>query len=705
MNYKILRSHYEIACSKFIPKKRVPFLQKTSAKWINKDVKTAINLKYKAFARLQHSSTLNLPSLRKAYNKVSRHVKKLVKLAVLAYECSIVEKSKSNPRLLYSYINQNKKCNDSIRTLQMPSGELTSDKSAIANLLNQQFFSAFSSPEMSSTGSTASPVKPSLFQLKRQIFVPENIDKIFGNLDKRKPPGSDGFHPHVLSECRGTLSLPFAIIFEQSYVSGHTPSHWKEASITPIFKKGDKTIAANYRPISLTSVPCKCIERLIRDEMLNFLNEWDLISKSQHGFVPARSCITNLLETFDTLTTALANNHEVVLLLLDFAKAFDKVCHELLTQKLKTFGFDNLLINWITSFLANRKQRVMLGKAMSDWCQVLSGVPQGSVLGPLLFLIYINDMPDITFHPCKLFADDTKILATTKSDLDREKLQCDIEKLVEWSAKWKMCFHEDKCKVMYINKKKLDLHNTAFTQDSKNPNWETDSHNHHRLFTMRDSNGSTHTLTETTIERDLGIIIDNKLNWQNQIDHAISKASIAFGSLKRSFKFWTPLTFCTLYKTFVRPHLEYGAQIWNPHLQQDTSRLERVQRRMTKIVPQLRSLPYAQRLAQMDLTSLAERRERGDLIQFFKIHHNFNRVSWLKPLEPLHSTLTDGPAGSTRGHSYRFHSEKPSNSASRENFFTNRTIHKWNALPPEVVEAPSINSFKNRLDKLKKNTL
>ena len=147
----------------------------------------------------------------------------------------------------------------------------------------------------------------------------------------------------------------------------------------------------------------------------------------------------------------------------------------MLPEKLEALGFDNHLIKWVTSFLACRKQRVVLGKVTTDWCQVLSDVPQESVLGPFLFLIYINDMPELLSHLCKLFADDTKIIATIKTNLDSDKLQCDIDKLVEWSAKWKMCFHEEKCKVMHINRRKLDLHNTAFTLDAENPNWETDS--------------------------------------------------------------------------------------------------------------------------------------------------------------------------------------------------------------------------------------
>ena len=187
------------------------------------------------------------------------------------------------------------------------------------------------------------------------------------------------------------------------------PKTWSEAFITPIYKKDQRTEPSNYRPISLTSVPCKVMERFVRDAMLDFLSKNSLISPSQHGFVFSKSCLTNLVETLGIITDALSNGHEVIVVLLDFAKAFDKVSHEPLLTKLSAYGFCSEII---------------------DWIQVLSGVPQGSVLGPLLFVIFINDMPDSIQHFCKLFADDIKLIATIKGIEDHRTLQNDLTALV-----------------------------------------------------------------------------------------------------------------------------------------------------------------------------------------------------------------------------------------------------------------------------------
>ena len=269
----------------------------------------------------------------------------------------------------------------------------------MANILNQQFFSVFS---IDSPGE-----KPSLKQLTAlkskfgaEIFTPSSIENCLATLYKYKPPGIDGLHSFVLVEARQVLALPLSLLFTQSFNSAQVPCSWKQANITPIFKKDSKVIASNYRPISLTSIPCKIMERLIRNAMIEHLMDNNLLNSNQHGFSPGKSCATNLLETLDIITDAMNSRH------LDFAKAFDKVSHSLLLIKLKAYGFDEKTCNWIEAFLSNRKQRVVLGEH-SDWLDVLSGVPQGSVLGPLLFLIFINDMPCPVQHFCKLFADDT----------------------------------------------------------------------------------------------------------------------------------------------------------------------------------------------------------------------------------------------------------------------------------------------------------
>jgi len=186
---------------------------------------------------------------------------------------------------------------------------------------------------------------------------------------------------------------------------------------------------------------------------------------------------------------------------------------------------------------------VVIGENISEWRDVLSGDPQGSVLGPLLFLIYINDMPSLTQHFCKLFADDTKLIATIKKLGDRDLLQSDINRLTDWATRWKMCFNEDKCKVMIFDKRKHNQMNTAFIED-------VDSFSG---FTMTDQLGIVHDLKETEVERDLGIMINNKLRWADQISHAKSKAYSILGTLKRTFVCWNSYSFRILYTTYVRP--------------------------------------------------------------------------------------------------------------------------------------------------------
>ena len=208
--------------------------------------------------------------------------------------------------------------------------------------------------------------------------------------------------PHVLKECALTLCTPLALIYQRSLDTAELPEVWKLTNVTPLFKKGSRSASSNYRPVSLTSIACKVLESIIRDDLTNHLTKNNLINRAQHGFTKNRSCTTNLLETVDTISLALANKLEVDVLYTDFAKAFDKVCHKKLIIKIKAYGINEQTVNWIKSFLTGRKQRVVLGEYVSEWTEVVSGVPQGSVLAPILFNLYINDLPDCLSNTCKL---------------------------------------------------------------------------------------------------------------------------------------------------------------------------------------------------------------------------------------------------------------------------------------------------------------
>ena len=247
---------------------------------------------------------------------------------------------------------------------------------------------------------------------------------------------------------------------------------------------------------------CKILESIIRDHIIKYLTKNDLITPEQHGFVPNKACVTNLLETLDIITEAIDQRFLVDLVLLDFAKAFDKVSHEKLILKLKEYGISNELVRWVREFLSNRKQRVTIGDNFSCWEDVVSGVPQGSVLGPLLFTIFINDLPRNIKNIAKLYADDCKLIGVIKEPNDIINLQNDIIKLQEWANTWQMSFNYDKCKVMHFGKKNL-----------KN------------IYEMSDKLGSIHKIEKTESERDLGMIITNNLKWSAQVDKAAKTAN------------------------------------------------------------------------------------------------------------------------------------------------------------------------------------
>ena len=340
-----------------------------------------------------------------------------------------------------------------------------------------------------------------------------------------------------------------------SLQEGIVPLEWKEANIIPLFKKGSRNKSVNYRPVSLTSVICKVLETIIRDHMMDFLIKHKLINPSQHGFLKARSCLTNLLCFFEEITKWADEGSPVDVIYLDFQKAFDKVPHQRLILKLKSHGMGNSIINWIEQWLKDRRQRVVVDGEVSSWKPVLSGVPQGSVLGPILFLIYINDLEEGVTGNILKFADDTKLFRKVKEIGDKFFLQDDIDKLVKWSEKWQMSFNFGKCKCLHTG-----LGNTGV-------NYEM---------------GGT-ILSKTVKEKDLGVTMNANMKVSEQCRIAASEGNQVLGMIRRNITYKEKSLIIPLYKAIVRPHLEYCIQAWNPYLRKDVDMLEKIQRRATKL--------------------------------------------------------------------------------------------------------------------------
>jgi len=409
------------------------------------------------------------------------------------------------------------------------------------------------------------------------------------------------------------------------------------------------------------------MESAIRDSLVEHLKTNNLLAEEQHGFVSGRSCVTQLLECLESWTRILDNYGCIDVIYFDFQKAFDTVPHHRLLMKLKAYGIQDQLLKWIESFLSNRKQRVSVNGSKSSWEDVVSGVPQGSVLGPVLFVIYINDLPRNVLSTIKLFADDTKLFRQVSTPQDCQLLQNDITTLEEWSKNWLLCFHPNKCKVLRIGK--------------GHPEFQ---------YQMTSPEGQLITLQETTVEKDLGVNIDNKLSFRKHIDTTVKKANQITGLIRRTFTFLDRETFPLLFRSLVRPHLEYGNSVWTPKLIKDQILVENVQRRATKLVPGLYDLPYEERLRCLKLPTLAHRRARGDMIETFKfIHNKYNvNTSWI-PVQPNKIT---------RGHSLPI-AKQHCKLNIRRHAFSQRIVDNWNSLPEDVACAPTLNCFKSRLDK------
>ena len=414
---------------------------------------------------------------------------------------------------------------------------------------------------------------------------------------------------------------------------------------------------------SVTSVIGKILEYIIARRIREHLDLHNLINSSQHGFTKGKSCVTNLLSFYKSVFEAADNDSNYDIIYLDFSKAFDTVPHERLMRKVKAHGIDGRVLNWIEAWLKNRTQRVVINGEKSDWGDVMSGVPQGSVLGPLLFIIYINDLDNVVTCDISKFADDTKVGRLINSQHDVELLQTDLDRMYEWSINWQMNFNIGKCSVLHIGR-----NNTS------------------NSYTL---NGEG--LSKLDSARDLGVIVSYDLRPREQCINARNKANRVLGFIARSVTNKTAEVILRLYLALVRPHLDYAVQFWSPYYRMDINRLESIQRRMTKMICGMRNLSYEERLKRLNLHSLERRRVRGDLIEVYKWIMGLNKGD-------LNKILIVSEQSRTRSNGYKLDKFRFRKEIGR-NWFTNRVVDEWNGLSEHVVGADSISCFKRRLDK------
>ena len=624
--------------------------------WMDRDTLETVRNKYWFFREwMKTKSKEDYLLFTRARNKST----KAIRVAKKRLETAVAEDSKKNPKAFWSYVNSKTKTRSGVPNLNRQNGSTALTDIDKAEELNNFFQSVFT---LEGDGALPPPPDYGIAEtLDDIVFSKEDVKNMLDNLNVNKAPGPDGIGPLILKTASSALAYPLSIIFNLSMRNSAVPTDWKRALITPIFKKGNKALPGNYRPVSLTCIVCKVMEKMIKLKIVQHLEKGNLISPHQHGFVKGRSCITQLLEVLDIWTEVLDEGGSIDVIYMDFQKAFDTVPHRRLILKAEAHGIGGRLLGWLKDFLANREQRVVVNGTKSSSARVTSGVPQGSVLGPVLFLLFINDLPNGISNFIKMFADDTKLFSEPKH-ADDHSLQNDLDVLQDWSEKWLMSFHPEKCKVLKIGRQKSSV-----------------QYNINNVI-----------LEETEAEKDLGVIIDNQLSFKSHIASVTAKANKVVGIIRRSFNNLTEDLFVQLFKSLVRPILEYGHSVWNPNLKHLSQEVERVQRRATGLLGSLKNLDYSERLQKLELPSLEHRRKRGDMIDTYKYVHGL--------YDSARPNLTLSEITHTRGNSLKLKTNY-SRLNVRKYYFSHRVVTIWNSLPEEVVTAPSINSFKARLDK------
>ena len=585
--------------------------------------------------------------------------------AKVMYETKIVKKLKYNCKPLFNYLRSKSKINKTVSSLENKFGNLTESPKDSAEVLADFFQSSFS---LEKFGPLPEKCYKKIENHIRQIYsstivVTSNVvKKMLQELNMAKSMGPDDIHPKMLRYLSEDQQFVNALteLFNLCISGEEIPAIWKTATVVGLHKEGSVHLPDNYRPVSLTCILCKMFEKIIRKYILEYIS--DKIVKNQHGFVSRKSTLSNVLETIDTINEYLSEGNSADILYLDFSKAFDSVSHYRLLVKMQNYGISEKLINIVKYFLANRTMRVRVGNEFSDLKHVTSGVPQGSVLGPILFLIFINDLPDNVKCKMELFADDVKLLVGPKHC---DIAQDDLIALNEWESMWNLKFNLNKCKVMHIGSNNL---------------------NYNYVF----SGGI---LQKISSENDLGIDFNFALTSDSQIQSAVAKANSKIGWVCRNIVSRDPYVMTRIYKTIIRPHLEYCVQAWSPVARHGNwsliLKLENVQRRFTRLINGMNDFSYEDRLKKLNLTTLLERRMRGDLIETFKILNGFSDSgrSFFNLSSRTGNLVSRGI--------------KKTNSVKQTDFFSHRVINFWNKLPSEVKNCGTVLNFKKKLDEYK----
>ena len=626
------------------------------------------------------------------HNGCPDHIKSLqTKLALIHYdikdainrnldfkEQKAVNKIKTNPKYFYSYAKSLSRTKSSINMLFDTNNNVSTDSKTIADTLQEQFQSVFSDPNIPHIKEPSFSPPVMSFPMNDTDFtlLDDDILSAIKNIPIDSSCGPDGIPVILLKNCAAQLCTPIKIIWSESFQIETVPQFYKNTLISPLFKKGDRARAVNYRPIALTSHIVKIYERVLRTKMVSYIEANNILCNNQHGFRKGRSCLTQLLSHFEDIMLGLTQGADTDAIYLDFAKAFDKVDHKLLLKKLHRYGFHEKLIKWLESFLSNRSQHVAVHGISSFIAAIISGVPQGTVLGPLLFILFINDMSLCIKHSViRFFADDTRILKHIFNEGHVIELQEDLNHVIEWAKCNNMLLHEDKFElIIHKHAQRSTLYELPFIAE---------------FLTYKISNGDY--LQPVSHLKDLGVIVSSDLSWSAHVNTIASRARGIAAWVLSAFKTRDRTTMLTLYKSLIRSHLEYCCPVWSPHKISDMEQIESVQRTFTSRIWGVQHLNYWERLKSLNIMSLQRRRERYLVILMWKIlHGNCPNDLNIKFASPSRQGIKALVPMLSRSSSQR-------NQSLYDSSFSVMGPRLWNVIPNSLHGVGDLELFKHKL--------
>ena len=649
-----ITNHLNALTTECIPNKTIR-IRPSDPPWITTTIRKLIRKRKRAYQKAKQAGTQRLwNNFKKLRNKVIASIR----LSKQQYYDNLSNKLKSKPltskdwwSTLKSFISPLSK--SSVPTLEKD-GLVYSDDTDKANLLNDFFCDQTllddSNAEVPNINCNVNSI------LSNLVITPEEVESVLKSLPLGKAVGTDDINNRTLRELAHELSYPVCSLINHSLRLGIFPDIWKDALVCPIPKGGNTASVSNYRPISLLSCLEKVPERVVFKHLYNHFRDNDILSPLQSGFVPGDSTTNQLTFLFNAFCKALDSEKEVRVVFCDVSKAFDRVWHKGLLCKLKAAGISGSLLSWFSSYLSGRRQRVVLPGTHSDWNYIQAGVPQGSILGPLLFLLYINDIVNDIGSNIRLFADDTSLfLVVENPDTAAETLNSDLEKISQWAKTWLVKFNPAKTESLLISRKII--------QPAHPP-----------LFMLNEQ------IQEVENHKHLGIHFDNDGNWHAHINYIKEKAWNRI-KIMRKLKFQLDRkSLETIYTSFIRPILEYANEIWDNCTEYEQEDLEKIQREAARIATGTTKLISLENLnSEIGWETLDVRRKKQKLVLFYKMVNNLT-PNYLTSLVP--PTVSESSSYNLRNSN----DIRTVNARTAQYFssFLPSTIRAWNTLSPRT---------------------